>query len=248
VSRIRLPKPEATKGVRRLEWALEKLKIQNSKFKIQTPAERDQSSGGAMLLRCAPIPDRVCILHFAFCVLIALYAAACASAGGPPRPRPFPGSPLPPDSEPTAGVPAADSPAVISPFSGPLSIVSTALMLRGIPYRNGGSDPSGFDCSGLVQWVFAQHGIRLPREVHDQYGAGQTVDLRDVMPGDLLFFQTVSRGASHVGVAIGGDQFVHAPSSNGVVRVERFTVSYWSKRFVGARRVDSLPPETTPTR
>jgi len=111
------------------------------------------------------------------------------------------------------------------------------MMLRGVPYRNGGSDPSGFDCSGFVQWVFAQHGVLLPREVREQYGAGQKVALRDVQPGDLVFFQTVSRGASHVGVVIGGDQFVHAPSSTGVVRVERFTANYWAKRFVGARRI-----------
>ena len=111
------------------------------------------------------------------------------------------------------------------------------MTLRGIPYRNGGSDPSGFDCSGFVQWVFAQNGVRLPREVREQYDAGRRIDLRDVMPGDLLFFETVSHGASHVGVAIGGDQFVHAPSSQGVVRVERFTANYWSMRFVGARRV-----------
>ena len=114
-------------------------------------------------------------------------------------------------------------------------------MYRGIPYRNGGSDPSGFDCSGFVQWVFAQNGIQLPREVHDQYDAGQKIDLRDVQPGDLLFFETVTRGASHVGVAVGGDQFVHAPSSKGVVRIERFTAGYWAMRFVGARRVDIDP-------
>ena len=92
-----------------------------------------------------------------------------------------------------------------------------------MPYRNGGSDPSGFDCSGFVQWVFAQHGVPLPREVREQFRGGQKIDPRDVQPGDLVFFETVSRGASHVGVAIGGDQFVHAPSSRGVVRVERFT-------------------------
>ena len=111
------------------------------------------------------------------------------------------------------------------------------MKLRGVPYRNGGSDPSGFDCSGFVQWVFAQNGVLLPREVREQYTAGRKIDLRDVQPGDLVFFQTVSRGASHVGVVIGGDQFVHAPSSTGVVRVERFTADYWTKRFVGARRI-----------
>jgi cell wall-associated NlpC family hydrolase len=63
------------------------------------------------------------------------------------------------------------------------------------------------------------------------------IGLRDVRAGDLLFFETVSDGASHVGLAIGGDQFVHAPSSRGVVRVERFTATYWAARFVGARRI-----------
>ena len=126
----------------------------------------------------------------------------------------------------------------------PTAIVTTAMMYRGVPYRNGGSDPSGFDCSGFVQWVYAQNGIRMPRDVREQYEAGQKVDLKEVKPGDLLFFETVSRGASHVGVAIGGDQFVHAPSSTGVVRVERFTAAYWAKRFVGARRIRSATTNT----
>jgi cell wall-associated NlpC family hydrolase len=120
----------------------------------------------------------------------------------------------------------------------PSAIVDTAMRLRGVPYRNGGSDPSGFDCSGFVQWVFAKNGVLLPREVREQYGAGEKIGLRDVQPGDLVFFRTVSRGASHVGVVIGADQFVHAPSSTGVVRVERFTATYWARRFVGARRID----------
>ena len=122
-------------------------------------------------------------------------------------------------------------------------LVATALGLRGVPYRNGGSDPSGFDCSGFVQWVFAQHAQRLPRETADQYHAGSAVKLDKIQPGDLVFFETVSRGASHVGLAIGGDQFVHAPSSSGVVRVESYTASYWSTRFVGARRV--IPASST---
>jgi cell wall-associated NlpC family hydrolase len=106
-----------------------------------------------------------------------------------------------------------------------------------VPYRNGGSDPSGFDCSGFVQYVFARFGTALPREVRDQYQAGKPIDLDEVEAGDLLFFETVSRGASHVGMAVGGGQFVHAPSSRGVVRVERYSVSYWASRFVGARRI-----------
>ena len=171
----------------------------------------------------------------ALLILIAITAAACATSGTP-RPRPFPGAPVPPASTPP---PSAGAPLVVPAVPvAPDAIVSTALTQRGVPYRNGGSDPSGFDCSGLVQWVFAQNGIRMPREVRDQFQAGMKIDLRDVKAGDLLFFETVSDGASHVGLAIGGDQFVHAPSSRGVVRIEKFTATYWAMRFVGARRVE----------
>jgi len=112
-----------------------------------------------------------------------------------------------------------------------------ALQLRGTPYRNGGADPSGFDCSGLVQYVFAQHGVIVPRKVAEQYRAGQDVQPSQLQAGDLVFFTTVAPGASHVGIALGGDEFVHAPSSTGEVRVERMSAAYWSTRFVGARRV-----------
>jgi cell wall-associated NlpC family hydrolase len=88
-----------------------------------------------------------------------------------------------------------------------------------------------------VQWVFAQHGRSLPRATQEQFRVGTTIQRKDVRPGDLIFFQTVSPGASHVGIALDGDQFVHAPSSRGVVRVERHSTSYWSSRWVGARRV-----------
>lgn len=168
-------------------------------------------------------------------VLLAVIAATgCASGGGVPRPRPFPGATLPP-AEP---VPApAPSPATPEQRLADIPLVATALTFRGTPYRNGGSDPSGFDCSGFVQWVFAQHGLRMPREVRDQYRTGREVPDDEVRPGDLVFFETVARGASHVGIAIGGGEFVHAPSSRGVVRVERYTSSYWSDRWVGARRI-----------
>jgi cell wall-associated NlpC family hydrolase len=117
------------------------------------------------------------------------------------------------------------------------ALVGTALALRGAPYRNGGSDPNGFDCSGFTQYVFAQYGVSLPREVREQYRIGKPIDSRDLAPGDLVFFSTTDSGASHVAIVIGGDQFVHAPSSNGVVRVERLSSSYWGPRYVGAKRI-----------
>ena len=114
----------------------------------------------------------------------------------------------------------------------------TALSLRGAPYRNGGEDPvAGFDCSGFVQYVYAQHGVAMPREVRQQFRVGKNIDKDQLEPGDLVFFSTVAPGASHVGIMIGGDQFVHAPSERGVVRVESLGAQYWASRFIGAKRV-----------
>lgn len=175
-------------------------------------------------------------------LLLAMASGACAARGGVPRP--FPGAAIPPGAgdrsperpeSPPERVEALSRPAGIAPAL--TTLVTTALSFRGAPYRNGGSDPSGFDCSGFVQYVFGRLGVALPREVQDQYRIGREIDRDEVKPGDLLFFETVSRGASHVGMAVGGDEFVHAPSSRGVVRVERFSASYWARRFVGARRM-----------
>ena len=157
-------------------------------------------------------------------------AAGCASGGAVPAPFPTPG-PRPASPEPSE---ALEQPVV--PIDAP-AVVGTALSLRGAPYRNGGSDPSGFDCSGFVAYVFAQQGLYVPRTVSEQYAQGQPVDYDAVAPGDLVFFSTVGPGASHVGIAISRDQFVHAPSSSGVVRVESLNASYWSSRLVGTRRI-----------
>ena len=117
------------------------------------------------------------------------------------------------------------------------SIADAALAFVGVPYRNGGSDPAGFDCSGFVQYVFAGRGIALPRGVDRQFHAGRPVAVDQIGAGDLVFFTTAGAGASHVGIAVGQDAFVHAPSSAGHVRVERLSAPYWAQRFVGARRV-----------
>jgi cell wall-associated NlpC family hydrolase len=184
------------------------------------------------------VPRRALVL------LVALVTAGCATRGA--TPRPFPGAALPPGAgstpegvtPPTGDIGTVPEPPTAAAEPGvSAALIQTAMDFLGVPYRNGGSDPSGFDCSGLVQWVFAHHGTTLPREVKDQYRVGRAVDLRDVEPGDLIFFETVSRGASHVGMAIGEGRFIHAPSSNGVVRVEPYTANYWIRRFVGARRV-----------
>ena len=167
-----------------------------------------------------------------FTLVLAVLATGCAAKGTVvATPRPFPGATVPPRSVP------GDERATAEPVTIQPGVVSLALSLRGTPYRNGGSDLAGFDCSGFVQWVFAQQGLALPREVRQQYRVGRNIDSGDVRPGDLVFFETVSPGASHVGIALGGGEFVHAPSSRGVVRVERYTSGYWADRWVGSRRV-----------
>jgi cell wall-associated NlpC family hydrolase len=175
-------------------------------------------------------------------IALSLLAWACAATGAIPRPFPTPPTTVDaPISEPTAvgdsGLPGSIPLTLpVTPING-LTLAGTALDLRGIRYRSGGADPSGFDCSGFTRYVFAQHNVVLPRAVRDQFDVGKAVNQEEVEPGDLLFFTTTAPGASHVAIALGGGEFVHAPSSAGVVRVERLSSSYWSRRFVGARRV-----------
>jgi cell wall-associated NlpC family hydrolase len=165
------------------------------------------------------------LVRLAVVLVVVALTAGCASSRAVPKP--FPGSP---EAAPPATPPA--------PRTDAAAIVKDALALRGVPYRNGGGDPKGFDCSGLVQYVFGKHGVTLPRGTQEQLKHGTEVRLAAIAPGDLIFFSTTaSKEASHVGVAIGGDEFVHAPSSRGVVRVERFSAPYWSRRIVGVRRM-----------
>jgi NlpC/P60 family protein len=191
-----------------------------------------------------PIVRKPVMKSVAVCIgalALAAFGVGCASTTrAVPRPFPMPGHATRapgPGSEP--GVPplaGSSQPRLIDTYA----LVGTALQLRGTPYRNGGGDPFGFDCSGFTQYVFAQYQIGLPREVRDQFKVGGAVDFDDLAAGDLIFFSTTDPGASHVGIVVGSDEFVHAPSSTGVVRVERVSSSYWSGRYLGARRV--TPP------
>jgi len=125
-------------------------------------------------------------------------------------------------------------------LSGPESsaLIQTALGFQGVPYRLGGDSPSrGFDCSGFVQYVFSLNYITLPRTVLEQSAVGRRINTRDLRPGDLIFFATGSHGVSHVGIATGGSQFVHAPSERGVVRIDSVEAPYWRDRFLEVRRV-----------
>lgn len=161
--------------------------------------------------------------HLAFLVLMSSLTQGCLSAGGV-DPEPFPRLSSRPDDATNAGLAWED-------------LVNTATDLTGVPYREGGQTPTGFDCSGFTQYVFHQHGVTLPRLAQEQYQRGHAIAAIDLRPGDLVFFTTVAPGPSHVGVAVSQNEFVHAPSERGVVRIERLSGRYWASRFVGARRV-----------
>lgn len=186
--------------------------------------------------------------RLALVLLTVAVSTACASTGAY-SPRPFPTGPggsAAPRSRPSIpggpGRAAASTPReAAGPFvssdraSTSAAVLTTAMGLTGVPYRLGGTDPTGFDCSGFVQYVLRQHAIGMPRTVIEQFGVGDVPQA--VEPGDLVFFQTSGSKASHVGIAIDAQSFVHAPNSRGVVRVDRLDAPYWAGRFLGARRV-----------
>lgn len=118
-------------------------------------------------------------------------------------------------------------------------VAKRAMSLIGVRYKYGGSSPeSGMDCSGLVRYVFNQTwGMDLPRTSDEISRVGRHIEMRDLQPGDLVFYNTLRRRFSHVGIYVGDNKFVHAPTAGGQVRVESMDLSYWKKRFDGARRI-----------
>ncbi len=118
-------------------------------------------------------------------------------------------------------------------------LVVGALGFLGVPYRRGGTDAErGFDCSGFVRAIYQQTaGLLLPRSASQQAAATEKIDKNELKPGDLVFFNTMRRAFSHVGIYVGNGKFIHAPKPGGEVRVEDLGASYWAKRFDGARRV-----------
>jgi len=111
-------------------------------------------------------------------------------------------------------------------------VVGIAMHFLGVPYVWGGSTPRGFDCSGFVAYVFAQIGVSLPHSSYAMFGMGTPISIGDLQPGDLVFFT----GASHMGIYIGGGQFIHAPHTGDVVKISSLS-GYYSSNFAGGRRI-----------
>jgi cell wall-associated NlpC family hydrolase len=132
-------------------------------------------------------------------------------------------------------------------------LVFTSMGFLGVPYRRGGNSvETGFDCSGFVKAMFEQTvGLILPRKAEQQAAATEKIERADLKPGDLVFFNTMKRAFSHVGIYIGEGKFIHSPKPGSEVRVEDMGLAYWSRRFDGARRVptnsfDSPTPQLLP--
>ncbi len=119
-------------------------------------------------------------------------------------------------------------------------LVMQAMGMLGVNYRRGGNVPeTGFDCSGLVRHVFKEAwGNTLPRTAEEISRVGKQIMPQDLQPGDLVFYNTLRKGFSHVGIYLGDNKFIHSPSSGGQVRVESMDLTYWKQRFNGARRIE----------
>jgi cell wall-associated NlpC family hydrolase len=157
------------------------------------------------------------------------------------------------DDMPAAGVPV--TPGLLAQWSGSLTsqfslarqsvgeratdMLTQAMGLLGVPYRRGGSsEETGFDCSGFVRHMYEKSfGRLLPRRANEQAKATETIDREELKPGDLVFFNTMKRAFSHVGIYMGDGKFIHAPRAGKAIRVDDMRSAYWQKRFNGARRV-----------
>lgn len=116
-------------------------------------------------------------------------------------------------------------------------IIAYARQFLGVPYVWAGRSPGGFDCSGFVSYVLSQFGVSVPRMADEQFEVGMRVARNDLQPGDLVFFTTYEPGPSHVGLYIGGGQFIHASSGGGCVTITSLYSDYYQSRYLGARRL-----------
>ena len=129
-------------------------------------------------------------------------------------------------------------------------MLGKAMTLLGVPYKRGGtSTDTGFDCSGFVRHIYETSvGRLLPRRADEQAKSTEKIERNELNPGDLVFFNTMRRTFSHVGIYLGDGKFIHAPSAGKTVRVDDLRAAYWTKRFTGARRVNESPVPDSPGR
>ncbi|OYU85830.1 MAG: hydrolase [Burkholderiales bacterium PBB5] len=133
-------------------------------------------------------------------------------------------------------------------------LVMSAMNFLGVPYRRGGNtEETGFDCSGFTRHIFENSiGLVLPRRADEQATAAGLLNINraELKPGDLVFFNTMKRTFSHVGIYVGDDKFIHSPRAGSEVRIEDMRESYWARRFTGARRADlsAATPQLPTTR
>lgn len=147
-------------------------------------------------------------------------------------------------TERIAPLPSAERTLPLAPNGKPIlpagkvsDLIKTAKSYMGTPYVFGGTTPKGFDCSGYLQYVFQKHGITIPRTADEQYKLGlRTKSTKELVPGDLVFFETYEKGASHCGIYLGKGEFIHASTSKGV-RVDALTNDYWKPRFLGGKHI-----------
>ncbi|HLW46773.1 MAG TPA: C40 family peptidase [bacterium] len=169
------------------------------------------------------------------CCAILLCASLVAAQNGTAAQAAAAPAAITADPVPAGGMAAWGLPLLWAALPRTAALIHEALAHLGSPYRWAGIGRGGFDCSGLVSRVFAAAGVALPHSSSEQYGAGTAVPAARLVPGDLVFFRTYTSGPSHVGIYLGGNRFIHASASRGVV-VSSMDEPYFRARFLGARR------------
>jgi cell wall-associated NlpC family hydrolase len=168
------------------------------------------------------------VLAAALIVTLAACAGTSIKADHPPQSQAAPLGQQPPNPSPSA------------PPDPRSMIVDRALSMLGQPYRFGGAAPGGFDCSGLVAYAANGAGLRVPRTAAEQIGAGTPVARGEVQAGDLVFMHLAHKEL-HVGIALDGERFVHAPSAGGRVRIDSLASAPYARGYLRARRIIALP-------
>ncbi len=186
----------------------------------------------------------------ALAMLLGGVTAAAAPDGSSAPVSPAPATAAAPAVDPVIGLlaergllPSIDKSALVRSVRDTASdLVMSAMNFLGVPYRRGGnSSETGFDCSGFTRHIFESSlGLVLPRRADEQATTAGLLNIarEELKPGDLVFFNTMRRTFSHVGIYLGDNKFIHAPRTGALVRVDDMQTSYWTSRFTGARRAD----------